>query len=425
MKPVEIFGFGVILYALFSRRSDSSIGAIFDEVPALFECNDGSYSTNGTGRACSWHGGLKSKIPVQLSENYSGLINIRDVPIDQILINTKLFQGRQKEYSERSVENIVNDVRAGKFLWENLDPITLWKDSNGKLFLLSGHSRLEAFRRLQATGETSGGKGFGRIPAKIMNNVPVDIAKKVALESNTLSTKETDIERATYYRKLRQEGAQEKTIRETIQKNEGKNWNNIYSFTFLSPNGATWQTLRQFGEGEDNSATIAKSLARWIGQARRQFPTLTNEHEAELYAWLFEDSGYGAGPRQVNSEGKFLEKVQEFTFGLDPSQPLNIKGKMQRTPVQMQYDEQVQAAEKEVTEAQRELNSEIRRLAQAGADKKTVQQLTIGLETRLRNARVDLQKLLSKRQEILEYAQNEPRLFGIKHTFNFKKHQFV
>lgn len=415
MKNEHLITAAALLYLLHQMgRKNAAVGAVYPEIPALYECNDGTYSTSNSARACSWHGGLKSRTPVQLTDSYSGLITIRDVPLEDIHIDTRLFQGRQKEYSERSVANIVNDVRAGRFLWENLDPITLWANTAGKLYLLSGHSRYEAFRRLAEFGESAQGKAFTRIPAKILKNVPVDVAQTVALESNTLSTKETDVERATYYRKLRQDGAQEKTILETIKKNEGKNWTNIYAYTFLSPNGATWSTLKQFGESEDSSAKTAQTLARWIGQARRQFTDLTNENEQELYAFLFQDGGYGTGPRQVNSENIFLEKVREWTFGLQPGELLNIRNKMQRSPVQQQYDAQVREAQQEVMEADKALKNEIRRLTEAGADQKTAQQITLGLQTRLTAARLALQRLLAKRDEVLSYAQNEPTLFGVR-----------
>ena len=395
-----------------------NIGAIYPEIPALYECNDGTYSTSHSPRGCGRHGGKKSGTPVQLSDNYSGLLNIRDTPLSDIRIDTRLFQGREKEYSERSVNNIVSDVQGGRFLWENLDPITLWKSPDGKLYLLSGHSRLEAFRRLSESGAQAQGKTFSRIPAKILAHVPVDVAQTVALKSNTLSTKETDIERATYYRKMRQDGAPEKSILDTIKRNEGRNWTNIYAYTFLSPSGATWATLRQFGESEDTSATLAKSLAKWIGQARKAFQMLSPEHETELYRWLFEQKGYGTGRGQVSSEREFLEKVGEFVqkntfFGVfDPAKPLNIQNLLTKSPVEQEYDLQIENAQREVQQAESDLKNKIRLLAQNNASKAEVQRITAPLEARARNARLDLQRLLTARSQVIEYSKNEATLFG-------------
>lgn len=411
-------GLGLFLGYLLLRRQPG-IGAIYPQIPALYECADGTFTTSPGRRGCHRHGGKKSGTPVQLSDNYSSLLNIRDVPLDHIQINTRLFQGREKEFSARSVDNIIADVRAGRFIWENLDPITLWRSPQGELFLLSGHSRLEAFRRLAAAGEAASGKDFRRIPAKILENVPTEVAKTVALESNTLSTKETDIERAAYYRKLRQDGTAEKTILDMVKKNEGRNWTNIYAYTFLNPNGRTWATLRQFAEGEDTSATLAKSLAKWIGQARRSLPLLTNEHENELFTWLFEDRGYGTGSHQVSNEREFGDKVAEFVqkntfFGtFDAEKPLNIRNSLLKSPAEQEFDRQIDAARKEVQESETALRTETRLLVSRDATKADVQRITQPLETRLRNARFELQRLLQKRSEVVEYSKNEARLFGL------------
>lgn len=415
-----LFTGGTILGLVWLFTPRKRIGAIYPNIPALYECADGTYTTSDSPRGCVRHGGKKSGTPVQFSANYSGLLNIQDVLIDQIKVDTKLFQGREKAYSERSVSNIVNDAKAGRFIWENLDPIILWQSPEGKLFLLSGHSRLEAFHRLASGNYKAQGKGFGRIPAKILQNVPQDVAKTVALESNTLSTKETDIERATYYRRLRQDGTPEKTLLDTLKKNEGRNWTNIYAYTFLSPSGATWAMLRQFSESEDTSATLAKSLGKWLGQARRQFPFLTNEHEGELYSWLFEQKGYGSGRNQVSSERDFMDKVAEFVqkntfFGqFDPTKPLNIQNLLTKSPVEHEYDLQIDAANKEVREAESDLRAKIRQLAAANASKADVQRITAPLEARLRNSRLALQQLLQRRDQVIEYSKNEPRLFGFR-----------
>lgn len=396
------------------------VGAIYPAVPSVYACNDGTYSTSSGSRACSRHGGRKSDQPLTLQAGGSGLLNIQDVPLSAIHVDTKLFQGRENEFSERSVMNIVNDVAAGSFVWENLDPITLWRSPEGKLYLLSGHSRNEAFKRLAAAGYKVDGKGFERIPSKIYQGATADTAKRIALESNTLSTKETDIERAAYYRKLRQNGVDEKTLLAAIKKNEARNWTNIYAYTFLSPTGRTWAALQQLGEGEDTSATLAKSLARWIGQARRGWPALTNEHEAELYAWLFDRRGYGTGSGQVSSEREFLEKVSLFIqkntfFGaFDASKPLNILGAMQKSPAEAEHDAQIAQRQKQIIETERIIRDEIKRLTAAKATKADLQRIVAPYETSLRNLRADLQRLILKKSEVVEYSKREAQLFGIR-----------
>lgn len=410
---LAVFGALVLL-----NRKRDGIGAIYPEIPELYECNDGTYSTSRTSRACSRHGGRKSGEPVSFGRGGSGLLNIQDVPLSQIKINRELFQGREKAFSRRSVDNIVEDALSGRFAWENLDPITLWSAPDGKLYLLSGHSRHKAFEILAEQGVKVDGKGFGRIPAKIRSG-SLEAAQRMALESNTLSTKETDIERAAYYRRLRQDGEQERKILDQVKKNEGRNWSNIYAFTFLSPAGKAWAMLKQFAEGEDQSATLAKSLAKWIGTARRDYPFLTNEHEGELYAWLFENKGYGTGAGQVSNERDFKEKMALFVqkntfFGVfDVDKPLNILSSQFKSPTELQFDEQIQEKQKQVLELERDIKKQIKELVDRKAKQADIVRIVQPFESALRNRRLELQKLLQKKTEVIEHSKNEVTLFGI------------
>lgn len=415
-NQTALIGGAVLLFLLSKRKG--KIGAIFTDIPELYECADGTYSTSNGSRACHRHGGRKSMDPVQFGRGGSGLLNIQDVPLNQIHINRDLFQGREKAFSQRSVDNIVNDATSGRFQWENLDPITLWRSPEGKLYLLSGHSRLRSFEILSAEGVKVDGKGFDRIPAKIRTG-SLEQAQRMALESNTLSTKETDVERAAYYRRLRQDGTTEKDLVSQIKKNEGRNWANIYAYTFLSPAGRTWATLKQFAEGEDQSATLAKSLARWIGNGRKEFPQLTNEHEGELYAWLFEQRGYGTGAGQVSSELDFREKlgvfVQKNTFfgDFDQSKPLNIMAAQYKSPTEAALDTAIQEKNKEVQQTDREIKAKVKSLTERGGNKTDVARIIAPLEAKLRNLRIELASLINKKSEVVEYSKNEPTLFGI------------
>jgi len=340
------------------------------------------------------------------------------VPVSQIVTDEKLFQGRDKKFSERSVSNIIGDVETGRFLWENLDPITIFRHPDGRLIVLSGHSRFEAFRRLAAAGATVGGKGFDRIPAKIMENTPVDVAQRLALESNTLSTKETDIERAQYYRRILATGADEKATLATVRKNEGKNWVNIWNFIFLNPNGKTWAALKQFAEAEDTTGQMVKTLAKWIGAARRAFP-LANSHEDELFEWLFNQRGYGTGSGQVANERDFMEKVQVLVnkntyFGqFEADKPLNIARQMLKSPAEMELENQISDVTRQISDVDKALKAKLRELNAREANNAQIVAVVEPLERQLRNLRLQLVKLTQKRAEVQQYSQNEPALFGL------------
>jgi hypothetical protein len=399
----------------YNQKNNTGLGAIYKNIPKIYECKDGTYSTAG----CNYHGGKKSKTPIKQGEQIETKLGIRDIPLDKINIDKSLFQGREKDFSQRSVENIISDVESGKFVWENLDPITLWQNKDGKLFLLSGHSRFEAFKRLAKDNKKSDGKDFKSIPAKTLKNTSLEKAKTIALESNTLSTKETDLERSKYYRRLRQDGKAEKQLLEELKKNEGRNWVNIYAYTFLNPDGKAIDTLKQFIESEDTSATLTKSLIKWIGMARKNYPDLTNDHEREIYTWLFDQKGYGSGNGQVSSEREFNEKISLFIakntfFGkFDNEKPLNIQSLLQKSPVEREFDEQISEAKNLVSETEKELKSKIKSLTDRGGTKAEISKIVEPIEIKLRNQRIALQKLLQKKDEVIEYSKRELQLFGL------------
>lgn len=394
------------------------LGAIYRNIPNVYSCNDGTYSTARLPYACSRRGGRLSDQPAQSGGGGSALLQIVDVPLSAIQIDRSLFQGREKAYSKRSVDNILAAVESGAFVWENLDPITLWRSPDGKLFLLSGHSRLHAFTILAKAGASVDGKRFDRIPAKIRTG-DLRAAQRLALESNTLSTKETDIERAGYYVRQRQEGVKESEIKEQIRRNEDRNAPNIYAYTFLSPFGRTWAALKQIGEGTDQTATLVKSFARWIGTARAKYRGLTNEHETELFAWLTDQRGYGTGSNQVSNERDFLAKVDyliqknSFLGKWDSSQPLNILGAMQKSPAEAQFDAQIRERQKQIADMEKAIKDKTRDLTARGANKSDLARVLSPIEAELRNARADLQRLLLKRSEVVEYSKREATLFGV------------
>lgn len=395
-----------------------NIAAIYKQLPSVYACQDGTFSTARLPYACSRRGGRVSDTPVNTGAG-SGLLTIVDVPLSAVHVDRALFQGREKAYSERSVKNIVEAVQNGSFVWENLDPITLWRAPNGQLYLLSGHSRFHAFQILAKAGAVVDGKRFDHIPAKIRTG-DLSAAKRLALESNTLSTKETDIERAAYYMRLRADGAKESDIKAQIKRNEDRNGPNIYAYTFLSPNGRTWAALKQIGEGTDQTATLVKSFARWIGSARARWQGLSTGHEDELFIWLVEQKGYGTGSGQVSNERDFLAKVEFFiqknTFlgKWDNSQPLNIMGAMQKTPTEAAYDARIQEAQRAVLDYEKQIKEKTRELSARGATKNDLARILAPYEAQLRNARADLLKLVEKRSEVIEYSKREATLFGYR-----------
>lgn len=279
-------------------------------------------------------------------------LSVVDIPLHLVNVAKDLFQNRKKDYSARSVENIVNAVKNGTFRWENFDPVILWEEPvTGKFYILSGHSRTEAFRRLAAEGAVYDGRPFDYIPAKI-SRVSLEEAKEIAKKSNTLSTKETDTERAAYYREKREAGASEKELRDEAKVTEGKDADKILSLSFLNPSGRVIAALESTDEADQTTKNTVQTVAAWIGSARRSFPALTDEHENELFDWLIYGGGYGTRPGQISNADTFREKVgtlvmRNTEFGeFKADRPLNPRNLQKRGPYELEYEQQMKEAQR-------------------------------------------------------------------------------
>lgn len=259
--------------------------------------------------------------------------------MDHIFYDLKNFQNRKKEYSEHSVNNIVHAVLEGKFDLRIFNPLVLWKDKKDqKLYILSGHSRYEAFKRLSTTYKDHEQVkkffdqyqyDFTQIPALVMDDVNFEDAKFIALTSNALATIETDTERAEIYRSFRQLGKDKKFIEEFGRKCEKSNRSRINAYSYLNPDGMLVQFLDMFVNNTDES-TIIKRIAIWIGNIRKKHPELTNAHEEELFTRLMRKGGYGNQQGQVHTQQKFIDVVEKHISRIDLSKDeclniLNIK----------------------------------------------------------------------------------------------------
>ena len=284
------------------------------------------------------------------------------IPVFDLNFDTKNFQNRENEYSETSVNRILDAVNDGEFNWAVFDPITVWHNpKDGKIYVLSGHSRSEAFRRLTMQGAQAQGRKFDKIPAKIFAGT-FEQARELALNSNTLSTKETDIERANYYRdrrnKLMERGGKPSEVRkqllELARKNEGKNANRIIYLSYLTPRGITYDALKNLQSAGTQDRERMTVAAEWIGHLRYQFPQLTEMHENELYRFLTTNGHYGSDVRNFADFAKrvqtAIEKNTEWgNFNADKA--LNMERNLGKSENEKRYDAELARLKKEWVDA--------------------------------------------------------------------------
>lgn len=409
------------------------IGQIVQKIPRTwYRCVDGTFSSHNRPGACQNHCGLANGKPVRLvnadTRTRSPQVvqpnpasDIVLIPLAEIFTNPSWFQNRDKAFSLRSVENIVSAVENNVFNWANFDAITVW-NNQGKYYILSGHSRTEAFTRLCAMRATAQGRDFCRIPAKIVTGISLDEAKRIAMESNTLSTRESDLERAQYYRRQLATGTPLQEVKAAAARMEGKEAVKVLAFAYLNPNGRTIAGLRALENADQTSRNNLTNIARWIGNARQTVPVLTDRHENELYDWLVNDKAYGTAKGQISNEVEFKSRLaailqKRTTFGkLEDS--LNIQGSITKTPTEQNYDGQVSEALQMVNNLEKQYKEKIRSLTERGATESKIQELTAGLQANLTRARVNYQNLLLKRNEVAQAARNDLSLFGIGRIVN-------
>lgn len=288
------------------------------------------------------------------------------VPLKDILTDREAFQNRADHFSQETVDRILADYASGNFRWANLDAITLWLGPEGKYYIISGHSRFEAFSQLAAQDAKAEGKTFDAIPAKIFEGTKEE-AIEMARNSNTLSTKERDSERATYYRNRLAAGATRVEVAEEAKQREGKNANYILNLAVLSSRGNAWLALVAMEDATDvTNAQKVRSLADWIGQARRRFPELQNGHEGELFKWLTEQYGKPGFTKRTD----FIERVERAILAAKQAgtfdRALNPYGNAYKKPGEIQYDEQLREATQAWQEAKAELEAKRKKYADDG-----------------------------------------------------------
>lgn len=349
-------------------------------------------------------------------------------PVKDLHFDTVNFQNRDAEFSETSVNKIIDAVTWGEFNWAIFDPITIWRNpADGLFYVLSGHSRSEAFRRLSADGEMADGRNFDRIPAKIFNGT-FEQAKELALNSNTLSTKETDLERANYYRtrreKLTADGFKQSEIKkrllELARKNEGKNATKIIYLSYLNPRGSVVDAVAATSDGASVDKNRVAVMAEWVGHLRYDFPQLTDFHESELFDFL-KNGHYGVDVKNFNDFAKrvqtAIEKHTEWgKFDADKS--LNLEKNLGKSENEKRYDAELDRLKKEWADAE---NTLTRKLGEFKARQKkdstiTNDQILKAVQPYKDAAILAKGAYLSfrdKRGEYLRADENQMSLFGL------------
>lgn len=273
------------------------------------KCRSGKFSDSFNPGACAWHGGVynncaKAELPGEVFAVW--------FPVERIFTDVDRFQNREREYSEDTVRRLLT-----RFDVNRLDPVVLWEDAKaGQVFMLSGHSRLEAFRR----------KGETHIPARFFLGTEQEAIRFSRVDANRLGTPESLLEEIEAY-KLDRDGdisrgispLGKELLRDRWKRSPatGYSLSELETFSYLSPKG---KFLGVLNTPARKNFPYIENKGKWVGQFRKSFPELRDSHENEAFEYLFSDKVIKI------SKDSFFDTMNRIVarIDFDPSKPLNL-----------------------------------------------------------------------------------------------------
>ena len=237
----------------------------------------------------------------------SSAIQTIDIPLEDVHTDEKRFQNRKKQFSQASFDEMVSNFDPNAF-----DPINVWQDpTDHRYYVLSGHSRLAAFRELNKRH----GDKFAKIPARIITGTE-QYAIDYARNSNSRSTPEEIWERAKYYRELINEGRSKKEIEDLAERRERRNKNDVLALAYLPESGQLAHAPYFRGDEKATSEQFEYELkvAVWVGSAFRACPDLSKIEPVESVH--FRENELARYVRNValskrGGKNKFLREVRK------------------------------------------------------------------------------------------------------------------
>lgn len=231
------------------------------------------------------------------------------LPVSTIKTDTKRFQNRKTEYSEASVERIVSDFDENK-----LDPIVVWRDpENANIYVLSGHSRFEAHKRL----------GRDKIKARFFEGTESEAIRFAKVDANRAATSESLVEDIEAFRLDRDGSAHVAPLKKAELKVKWKDKaNKLEAYSHLSPLGQFIKTLSQ-PDLSQWPGIVNKAM--WAGELRAMYPHLTDAHEDELFNYMFKTGGSAEKMLKMTKEDLFAkvnDRANSIRF--DPDEPLAL-----------------------------------------------------------------------------------------------------
>lgn len=259
------------------------------------------------------------------------------IDVNQVFTDEKRFQNRS-ELDKDKLKSISENFDLNQF-----DPLVIWKDpKNGKSMLLAGHHRLEGAKMA----------GAKQVPARYFEGTEQEAITYAKELSNANRTLEKPSDRAKIYRNDREKGMTKKAIQEKAKSLEGQNANRVIAYSYLNPGGDAFNDLTSFeSSGESLSGDKIKTIAQWVGEARKTLPELTDSQENEIYKYLTQGGG-----KNITKLDDILTPVKRRLGKADfqPGQRLNLDNATSIGPAERALNQQIQELEGQVKDLRKQ-----------------------------------------------------------------------
>ena len=314
-EPVEPFGYNKIVLLSDLEKIDSS------EID-----KDNISNTN-------------DRATIESNQRFS---NVKELNRGEIITKPEDFQGRQKAYSEESVNKIVSEG-----FDKSNDPIIVWYDKDSdKYIVISGHSRFEASERLYNAGD----KSLETMPVKEFLGDKDEAVSFAVLESNRASTQEGLISDINAVRKMLKEGYNKSEMTKYVKPQSYLE--NVIRYTHLNPDGKFIEYLASPSKG---SFPYLERNAAWVGDLRKMYgEKLTSQHENEMFDYMYL-SGGSKGLKLNKGQFYNLINSKVMKIDYDKNAPLNLHNMVSVSSVVSPAEEKLKEMREMVDYLQKEI----------------------------------------------------------------------
>lgn len=219
-----------------------------------------------------------------------------------------------------------------------------------------------------------------------------------------------------------------KLVEAKCREQEGRNANFILNLSYLNPNGFTAQSMAQMGQDKDNDSTnVLRTIANWVGEARRKFPIISDAQETEIAKFLL-NGGYGNKSHQFRNKQAFLDRL-EYSLnrwtaaGADPAKSLNLANTVSKSPFEQEHDKRLLEAKQSMDEAIAEHEAKYTKYLQAVLDNTITQErmdeLMKPVITLVKRTTDDYKRIAGQKDSVKKASTAQQSLWGVGKIADF------